>query len=535
MNRKLLILLMFGTLFSGCASRSFRFADAPAVWDLQDRQPIPLPETTKYIRADYYFSVLVRRPAVSAFNFVPGLPAQDVNAVDQVPKSSWFNPRLGFREISPQEMVTGPEQIGPPKPPVRVVRAKHRGRNPGFVIADSRDRLYLVKFDPPNFPGVETTTAFIVNRLFWAFGYNVPEDYTFYFNSAEVPIDSTADITEEEVQLVLGSVAPPQDGLYRATASLLIDGIYLGPIDDKGTREDDPNDRIPHQDRRVMRALKVFGAFTNQTDIRIDNSLDVYEETDGKGFVRHYLLDFGESLGAHGTERGRLWDGFAHVFSFREMFGNIATLGLRVNKWEHIGYTPWPSVGTFEADLFEPLKWKEAYPFEPIRKARPDDCYWAAKIVAELTREQLAALVSAANYPEPEAADYVLETLLKRRQKIIDAHFGTVSPVEFAKLDGDTLHLVDLGKVFGTGFAKTRYRIRRLSDSGKQMGSDVWVEGTENEHFTVPINPSAIERTSGYLRVSVQVWRDGKAAPRWAEFHLRSRKSGQIVLAGVVH
>ncbi|MCB0299928.1 MAG: hypothetical protein KDE52_07725, partial [Calditrichaeota bacterium] len=125
--------------------------------------------------------------------------------------------------------------------------------------------------------------------------------------------------------------------------------------------------------------------------------------------------------------------------------------------------------------------------------------------------------------------------LLKRRQKIIDAHFGTVSPVEFAKLDGDTLHLLDLGKVFGTGFAESRYRIRRLSDSGKQMGSDFWVEESGDQHITVPVNPAEIQKANGYLRVLVQVWRDGKAAPRWAEFHLRSRSSREILLAGVVH
>lgn len=528
------IVLLTGWLLAGCAATEMRFADTDPVWDLNDRKPIPLPPTSRYIRADYYFKVLVRRPTLNLLKFAPVEPARDVNSLDHVPASSWYTPRLGYRDISPEALLNGPVRMGPPRLPVRVVRAKHLGSNPGFVIADSRDQLYLIKFDPRDFPGVETATALIVNRLFWGFGYNVPEDYVFFFNSNEVPIDTTADITEEQVKLVFSTVAPPQNGLYRATASLLVDGLYLGPVDDHGTRKGDTNDRFPHEKRRILRALKVFGAFTNQTDIRIDNSLDVYVGTPPHGYVKHYLLDFGGAMGAHGAEQGRLWDGFRHVFSFDEMMGNMATLGLRPEPWEDITYPPWKSVGTLEAEYFDPLNWKEAYPFEPIRRAQPDDCYWATKIVAALNRAHIEALVEAAQYPEAGAAEYVVETLMKRREKVIRTYFGLVSPLEYVLLRNDTLVLADFGRKYLPDLPVTHYEVHFWGDGQKEIAPYQWLHGA-GDTFPVLLEGELFRKGEGYVRIDVRVWRAGQPAPRPVEFHFRRQPDGQPGLVGVVH
>ena len=523
---------------SGCASNTFRFADAPPIWEIHDRRPIPMPQSTKYIRMDYYYKVLVRRPAVSMLDCAPVGRSKDVNSFDHVPASSWYTPRLGYQAISPEELLRASSEVGPPKPPVRVVRAKHLGTNPGFIIADSRDRLYLIKFDPPEYPAVETTTALIVNRLFWGFGFNVPEDHPFYFTSNEVPVDPTAsDINDEQVKLVFSSVAPPQDGLYRATASLLLDGIYLGPINDTGVRKDDPNDRFPHEDRRVLRALKVFGAFTNQTDIRIDNSLDVYIGEDGEGYVEHYLLDFGEAFGGHGAKHARLWDGYTHIFSFGEMLGNLPTLGLRSHLWEHIRPTPWKSVAAFEAQYFDPLSWKETYPFEPIQRARDDDNYWAAKIIAAIEREHLERLVSAANYPEPGAGEYIIETLLQRRQKIINSYFELVSPLEYVALENHRLELKDYGKIYLTPLPRqTRYEVRFYDDGNREIAEPRWIEGNASEaELAIELSAQLLRQADDYLRLEIRVWRGDVPAPRPAAFHIRADKGNAPRVVGIVH
>ena len=61
---------------------------------------------------------------------------------------------------------------------------------------------------------------------------------------------------------------------YRAVAGRALPGTVLGGFRYHGTRPDDPNDVVPHEHRRELRALKVFGAWTNLVDMKAGNTLD---------------------------------------------------------------------------------------------------------------------------------------------------------------------------------------------------------------------------------------------------------------------
>ena len=88
------------------------------------------------------------------------------------------------------------------------------------------------------------------------------------------------------------------DGSYRAVAARGLPGRTIGGFRYYGTRPDDPNDVVPHQHRRELRALKVFGAWTNLVDMKAGNTLDTVVATDdGHGVVRHYLQDVGSTFG----------------------------------------------------------------------------------------------------------------------------------------------------------------------------------------------------------------------------------------------
>jgi hypothetical protein len=530
-------LLLLASAVVGTASSkpaSYRFADREPVREADDRKPIPPPQAADFHKTFYFVDVVVRRPAVRSLAPAPVRSSRDVNALDEMPSSSWFTPRLGARELSPEEMLRGPAAVGSPQLPIRVLKAKPQG-NPGFVIADARGKKYIVKFDPPEFPGIETTTAFVVNRLFWSFGYNVPEDFTFYLRREELEVAPESQYTAADVDKVLSLVAPPVDGRYRATASLLIDGVYLGPTMDRGLREDDPNDGIPHEERRVLRALRVFGAFLNHSDMRVDNAGDFYQGEAGQGHVEHYLLDFGEAFGGHGAEHGYPWDGFEHYFSYRAAAHNFVTLGLDVHPWEHIVPTPWKSVGMFESTTFDPATWKEVYPFEPMRRSQPADDYWAAKIVARLTHEQLQALVQAADYPEPGAGDYVLQTLWERRRKVLGYFMRQVTPVDAVGVEGEMLQLVDMGRRFAA-LTPTAYEVRFWDGEGSelQMHSENLPAGT-GDVLELPIPVSLRERAHGYLRVDLRAHWGDAAAPSPAQFHLRFDGQGEPRVVGIVH
>jgi hypothetical protein len=77
------------------------------------------------------------------------------------------------------------------------------------------------------------------------------------------------------------------DGSYRAVAGKGIPGRILGGFRYHGTRPDDPNDIVPHEHRRELRGLKVFGAWTNLVDMKAGNTLDTLIDVDGRAVVRH--------------------------------------------------------------------------------------------------------------------------------------------------------------------------------------------------------------------------------------------------------
>ena len=84
---------------------------------------------------------------------------------------------------------------------------------------------------------------------------------------------------------------------YRAVAARAVPGRPIGGFRYYGTRPDDPNDVVPHEHRRELRALKVFGAWTNLVDMKAGNTLDTVVVENGRSVVRHYLQDVGSTFG----------------------------------------------------------------------------------------------------------------------------------------------------------------------------------------------------------------------------------------------
>ncbi len=447
--------------------------------------------------------------------------------MDQVPASAWFTPRLGFKNISPEDLVKGPDEKGPPQAPLTIVKAKDKGNSPGFIVKDSRGLKYLIKFDRLAYPNLESTVDFVCNRVFWGFGYNVPEDFIYYLNPDETKIGEGVDA--EKVEKVYTFSHQGADKRYRTVASLFLKGNILGPINPKGTRRGDINDRIAHENRRVLRALRMFSAYLGNSGLRSDNSLDVYEGEAGQGHTVHYLLDFGENFGSHGLEKDRHWDGFEHFFSLEDSFWKFLALGIPVQKWEKLKFDTEYQMGSFNIEDYEPGKWKETTPYLPIRYSKPDDDYWAAKILTALTTEHLQALFNAEPHPSQEYVQRVLEILKGRREKTIRYAFERVSPLESEGVKAGKLPVEDLGAEFG--LQSSEYRVKFLNSKGKRVAPEMTIPGSKT--FEVPVE-QALAAANGYLRVDVTAVRGGKPAPSAAQFHIRQSENGAR-LAGVVH
>jgi hypothetical protein len=115
---------------------------------------------------------------------------------------------------------------------------------------------------------------------------------------------------------------------------------------------------IPHEHRRELRALQVFGAWTNLVDLKAGNTLDTVIAEGGRSIVRHYLQDVGSTFGT-GSKGPRTGDeGHEYVYEGAPFAKRLFTGGLYIRPWQTVDYQENDEIGLFTADAFEPEKWK---------------------------------------------------------------------------------------------------------------------------------------------------------------------------------
>ncbi len=441
--------------FAGCvhAATPGRFADRPIVTASDDARPIAEPRVRRYFSRGDLADVLVARPIWEFFDPRRRVPARDVNALDEVPDSTWFTNRVGVRDVSPEEVVSGPDVTGPPVAPFTITQAKRGGDNPGFIATDARGIAYLVKFDTAANPRQQTATDAIIGRILWTAGYNTPTEFVVHFRREQLEIApslrATGRITDAAIDAMLTVATHRADGAIRASVSQILDGIPKNGWSLSGRRRDDANDRVPHEHRRVLRGLRVIAAWLNHTDMKEDNSIDMYVGKPGEGHLVHYLVDFGEALGGHQDENHEPQIGFEYAWDFTAQFKAMFAFGLWHRPWEAQRPSRWKAVGMFNAVNFDPRRWRERFPYTPFKMADRADSYWGAKIVMRFDRAMLEAVVKTGELGDPEAERYVVDTLLARREAIGKAFLDGVTPLDAITLTGDRLCGVDLARRYG--------------------------------------------------------------------------------------
>jgi hypothetical protein len=367
--------------------------------------------------------------------------AVNINTMDEVPDSSWFTNRIGVRDMPLDEIVRGPnaadtiDVAGWP-----VVQEKSSGITPGYRIRDPEGRLYQVKFDPPSNPEMASGAEVIGAAIYHALGYNVVQGYVVEIDPAAIVIDpqaTTVDMSgrrrrmeREDIDRLLSRAARLPNGRYRATLSRFADGRPLGYFKYYGTRGDDPNDIHPHEHRRELRANRVFSAWLNHDDSRGLNSLDMLETNGARRFIRHYMFDFGSIMGSGSVFAQVPRAGNEYILEWAPALKTLATLGLYVRPWVHVDYPEVaPSVGRFESEFFDPLKWRPEYPNPAFDNMRADDAFWGARLVARFNDVTIRGIVAKARYSDPAAAEYIARTLITRRDKVLRTWLTAVNPI----------------------------------------------------------------------------------------------------------
>jgi hypothetical protein len=375
--------------------------------------------------------------------------ARNVNTLDEVPDSSWFTNRIGRRDLSLADLVRGPDR-GPSTVSLEkwvVSGGKGSGVQPGFRMMDPTGQTYQIEVDPPSNPEMASGAEIIGTAFYHAFGYYTVDVYLAELDADALVISEKATIrdplngkrrrmTRRDVNDVLRLSARQPNGKYRVLASRFAPGKPLGNFRYYGTRPDDPNDIVPHEHRRELRGARVFAAWLNHDDSRGVNSLDFLETRDGRGYIKHYMFDFGSILGSGtiGPQRERA--GNEYIFESTPGWLTLATLGLYVRPWMLVDYPDVPrSIGRLESEAFDAVAWRPEYPNPAFHNMRPDDAFWGARIVARFSDEAVRAIVEKAKFSDPRATEYLTKTLIARRDKVLKAWLNDVNPVIDPVLD----------------------------------------------------------------------------------------------------
>jgi hypothetical protein len=454
-----------------------------------------------------------------------GTRAQNINTIDEVPDSNWFTNRIGSTGVTIEDLVRGANRGAPPDPSRWILtREKTSGAHPGFTARDAKGETWFLEFDPPYFAEGATGAVLVATKIFWALGYNQVESFLTTFDPKRVEFDPKATIrrpsgartrfTRDDMNAVLERVARKPDGTYRVVAGRLIPGKILGGFQSAGTRPDDPNDIVPHEHRRDLRALRVFGAWTNLTDLKASNTLDALVTENGRTVVKHYLQDVGSTFGMCNDLHE--WDlSYEHFYQGDTTRRRLFSFGFALSPWQTVDYVEYPSVGKFEGDVFDPRKWRPQTPTTAYLEMRDDDAFWAARRVAAFTDEMIRAAVHTGEYSDPAAEKYLADVLIERRDKIARTYLTAVNPVVAPRLDANGRLTFDNAAVAaGVASGPATYRAA-WSRFDNATGETQPLSQTQSTTTSIEAPPGLPTNSGSFVMVEISV--DSEAHPTWRQ------------------
>ena len=468
--------------------------------DRDERPFAPVPE--EYISPFAWDATnqTIFRPIARFFAVDPARGAVNVNAHDEVPDSSWFTNRLGRVEMSPEEVERGAceaPRLDPMMPDGSWIidKGKENGANPGFRINVPGVGKFMLKSDPADEPDRATGATSIASRVYYAVGYFAPCDSVVYFRPSILKLKAGLTVTnnqgvtrpfnEKALELILRN-ASHRDGLVRMVASQWLPGKPIGPYKYDGLRNDDPNDVVPHEDRRELRGARLISAWLNHFDSREQNTMDIFlSKAGGLGFVRHYIIDLGDCFGSVWPE-----DGFSRRFGHAYMFDvsylaeDFVTLGTTLRPWERAQRTG-HTFNYFSARDFDPELWRGEYPNPAFTRMTEADGAWMARILAHFDDRLIAAAVKVGAYDTTDSR-YLTETLSQRRDAILRRYLTRLSPIANLAIEENQLCGTDLARLSGSIARETQsYRAHYyVADSFAQRG-DLHVTGSRNGQLCV--------------------------------------------------
>lgn len=473
MTKAFRFLMLLAFIFTSNCSSGRKFTLAPIKTFDPDNANIPPPKVREenqiwdILDMTFFYQIekvldfnWTARKAGKVLDVVEGRPADNVNRLDEVPDCSWYTNRHYQHPMTPEELARGPNITDGPDQSSSwtIVSGKFEGGTPGFTIRDGQGDHYIMKFDAPQFQEMGSSAEVISTKILYACGYNVPQNSIEYFDPKILEIGETARVVEGgskrpmtrvDVEMMLRDIPRRADGKIRALASKFVDGKPVGVWFYRGTRKDDPNDRVAHEHRRELRGLRTISSWLSDEDRRAANTLAVYttDESTGNKYIRHYLIDMGSTLGSNNIIPHSPKYGNEYLVDPRTIGLQFITMGAWVKPWEfdtrHLD-PEFPAVGYYESKIFDPGAWYPTYPNPAFEHTTLRDAFWGAKIVMAFKDEDIRAVVETARMSNPAAKEYLIKTIIERRDKVGRYWFARINPLDKFRFERDRTGILTL-------------------------------------------------------------------------------------------
>ncbi len=471
---------------------------------------------------------LVFRPFSEVWAFEATREAANVNSFDEVADSAWFTNRLGVHPMDADELLRAactPSQLldttNVPDGAWIIDKGKQNGSSPGFRIKIPGKGKYLLKTDDPT-PERPSAAAVIGADAYHAAGYNFSCEQVVYVRPSVFTLTPGLTVIDNSerirpfdraaLEAVLRKASRKGETL-RFQASAWLEGDLIGPFRYEKTRADDPNDVIPHEDRRELRGARVLAAWLDHFDSREQNSMDVWmadrkdQPDSSPGHVVHFYLDTSDCLGSE-------WDwetisrrlGYSYVVDWGDVARDFFTLGIPLRPWDTVERVPGKEVfGFFDVSHFTPSEWKNEYPNPAFSRMTERDGAWMARVLSRMTPDLVRALASAGQFSDAANTAYLADVLEGRLTKILDRYLTRLSPIADMRLEDAALCATDLA-------AKRRVRDPALFAfrASTRDGLPLPVVRRDEASFCIPMPHDAADGgvpdddASRYRRVAIE-------------------------------
>jgi hypothetical protein len=463
---------------TACASGEARFPLRDPIWRDTDLLPVtarchdaPTPEDAHHVScapepydATLYWDgadKLFFRPLSEAIGLATGGESVNANSVDEVPDSAWFTNRLGIREMSLDELrlnaCARDKVLDPDRAPDGawiIDKGKMTGSTPGFRINVPGKGKYLVKVEARG-PERQVAATVMGEAVYYAAGYYASCEQALYVRPStfkllpgltarkgnfgdEYPFDQKAldDLFAKSTM---------RGGLLRISASAWTPGYVIGQFRYEGTRADDPNDAVAHENRRELRGARLLAAWIDHFDSREGNSLDTWiadakggPPDSSPGHVVHYQIGTSAALGS-------VWDwneiserlGYSYILDWPEMGTDFITLGAKSHVWDTARKAPGHEIfGYMNVADFDPELWRNEYSNPAFGRMTERDGAWMARILARFTPEMVHTLVTMGQFSDPANTEYLESVLQGRLRKILERYLIRLSPIAGVHVEG---------------------------------------------------------------------------------------------------